>query len=993
MNRRFGIPSDPIRGPTYKKGPTTDQRHAAERYYLSQLADNPKAVEEIAKMDVAKAKGLVDREYETSFLEFLTGRMGSDHQPTEPGKPHTKTPIWGRNLSLMGNKEVRDYVLNRQKARELFERYLTTMRVMTQPIGYDPESGAFWTPGIFEHEVYFKYILRNHSTDGFGFLEDFSKWRRLVIEHNGARRSTIDQPQRGLHQYTPDGTYKSVMAGPHTAGAQVDKQWRNDEGVQIRPHDGYAHVLNDPAEGVVEEVWVDDEDTESETESEYETATGSDSDSDTDADSDESSGSGSDDESSGSSSDDDQQQQKKSPPPTQNNSDEHPRPPAPPPPPAQILGGAGDEDDPNILTNPESALDIVRWFMGEGEEEAEGDGILGGAGDEGDPNIFNNPESAIKNIIDRVMESWPQPSPQQEQDEAVSKAIGIPETMDQIFSDIHQLINNTVTGVTNEGVNAIVERVERLNDVEVAMGAEAVINYLRTNAFDPALSSVSVVASAVGRLLDSRPSLNQLRAVWEQAIRLIPTPPEPAVVPFEEEPQPQAEAPAVPSRRVGGPGQVPARARAAPTGTRRARDPRSYPLRRPSSHVRRGVASVPATHARVTPAAPHTNPPPRQGVSSTLVAPAAPAAAPPAATPTEAPPMGPRELLQNRADWKANQRNLQQQQQPVVIVDDDDEEEEEAVGPSTLDALASGARGAGSVLASGAGNAARGAGSVLASGARGAGSVLASGAGNASALASGAGNAARGAGSVLASGAGNAARGAGNALGVVQGLVSDITASYTQQPPASDREELLAAVAADNKTRFGDASAPAAPPPPAPTTSAPTTSAPIHRTRSVTGAVPRKSYVGSGNGNPSVTHFGSSVRAAWQGRPLGQQAQRGSNETSPVLGHTRRRSPDSSETSPVHRRRRQRTETPTTSTSTQLEERQRIANLVQAATKGDDPMEPHDQVNIKLLVKQYKQAGIDGDIPAQNTLLKTIGIYVDGWVGDKAKKSNKQKKK
>jgi len=362
---------------------------------------------------------------------------------------------------------------------------------------------------------------------------------------------------------------------------------------------------------------------------------------------------------------------------------------------------------------------------------------------------------------------------------------------------------------------------------------------------------------------------------------------------------------------------------------------------------------------------------------------------PPAATPT------PKELLQNLADYDENQRRLQQQQQPVVIVDDDDEEEEEAVGPSTLDALASGARGAGSVLASGASSAARGAGSVLASGARGAGSVLASGAGNASALASGAGNAARGAGSVLASGA-------GNALGVVQGLVSDITASYPQPPPASDQEELPRAVAAHTKTRFGVASAPpppaqtpAAPTTSAPTTSAPTTEAPKHRTRSVTGAVPRKNYAGLGNGNPRVTHIGSSVRAAWQERPLGQQAQRGSSETSPVLGRTRPRSPDSSETPSAHRRSRRRTETHPAPqrTETQLEERQRIASLVRLATTGEDPMEPVDQVNIKLLVKQYKQARIDGDKSMQKTLLDTIGTLVDGWIEGKAEKPNKQKKK
>jgi len=56
-------------------------------------------------------------------------------------------------------------------------------------------------------------------------------------------------------------------------------------------------------------------------------------------------------------------------------------------------------------------------------------------------------------------------------------------------------------------------------------------------------------------------------------------------------------------------------------------------------------------------------------------------------------------------------------------------------------------------------------------------------------------------------------------------------------------------------------------------------------------------------------------------------------------------------------------------------------------------MESYDQVNIKLLVKQYKQAGIDGDIPEQNILLNALRIHLDGWMEAKAKKPNKQKKK
>jgi len=63
------------------------------------------------------------------------------------------------------------------------------------------------------------------------------------------------------------------------------------------------------------------------------------------------------------------------------------------------------------------------------------------------------------------------------------------------------------------------------------------------------------------------------------------------------------------------------------------------------------------------------------------------------------------------------------------------------------------------------------------------------------------------------------------------------------------------------------------------------------------------------------------------------------------------------------------------------------------ATKGDDPMGSLEQVNIKQLVKQYKQAGEEGDKSMQKTLLDTIETYIDGWMEAKAKKSNKQKKK
>jgi len=56
-------------------------------------------------------------------------------------------------------------------------------------------------------------------------------------------------------------------------------------------------------------------------------------------------------------------------------------------------------------------------------------------------------------------------------------------------------------------------------------------------------------------------------------------------------------------------------------------------------------------------------------------------------------------------------------------------------------------------------------------------------------------------------------------------------------------------------------------------------------------------------------------------------------------------------------------------------------------------MKSYDQANIQRLLKLYKQADDEGNIPRQNNLFDLIRTYVDDWVEYKAKKPNKQKKK
>ena len=220
---KFGVPLNPIaqeyKSPPDRPTPSDTQRERTEEYYLNRIKnENPEAQKALYKSQVERARRRVDNEFEAGFTEYLLGRMGPEREPDE-GEPYTRTPGWGeRNRSLLGNPEVRDYVLNKQAARDEFERYLTVMKQLSTAIGYDPTTGAYWAPGMFEHYLYYKYILRSPSDDlfsGEAFLKDFQKWKDT--------REDYSRYFTGVHQYNLDSSYIIQHDGPASMPTSIDQ--------------------------------------------------------------------------------------------------------------------------------------------------------------------------------------------------------------------------------------------------------------------------------------------------------------------------------------------------------------------------------------------------------------------------------------------------------------------------------------------------------------------------------------------------------------------------------------------------------------------------------------------------------------------------------------------------------------------------------------------------------------------------------------------------
>jgi hypothetical protein len=91
------------------------------------------------------------------------------------------------------------------------------MRQFGTAIGYDPVTGGYWPPGVFEHYLYYKYVLRSPSDDlfsGEAFLTDFQKWKDT--------REDYTRFYTGVHQYNLDGSYITQHAGPASMPTSFD---------------------------------------------------------------------------------------------------------------------------------------------------------------------------------------------------------------------------------------------------------------------------------------------------------------------------------------------------------------------------------------------------------------------------------------------------------------------------------------------------------------------------------------------------------------------------------------------------------------------------------------------------------------------------------------------------------------------------------------------------------------------------------------------------
>ena len=202
-------------------GPTADERRRLEDAKLKQLRTqdtNDKLTNnEIRRVQAGRviddALDKVNQEFDAGFTAYLTGRT-----PKATKKPDSiQTPGWGnRNVSLMREPSVRNYVLSRQHNRDMFERYIRVMREWGTAIGYDPESGQIWAPTVVEHFLYYKYVLRRpdpkSDTYEYDFEKDFQRWKNQI---ESVVYKSEEPPHPNLHPrdgaaiqkgVAPDGT-------------------------------------------------------------------------------------------------------------------------------------------------------------------------------------------------------------------------------------------------------------------------------------------------------------------------------------------------------------------------------------------------------------------------------------------------------------------------------------------------------------------------------------------------------------------------------------------------------------------------------------------------------------------------------------------------------------------------------------------------------------------------------------------------------------------
>lgn len=227
---RFGV--------DYRFEPTSDEKRRLQLRALHKQAESARndpslrnaAAKERAGIQVKEKLKDVERDYDAGFTAYLTGKLPPYKNDGPPDTQSVLTPSgWEgkRNQSLMGVTRVpgvRPYVMGRQHKRELFERYIRTLKTWGCAIGYNPETGEVWAPDVTDHYLFYKYVLRRprgrNDTLGYDYEEDFQQWKQGI--HKRAMRNVRSEQkgQLNIHPYKkPQSDNDSMFA---TSAATYD---------------------------------------------------------------------------------------------------------------------------------------------------------------------------------------------------------------------------------------------------------------------------------------------------------------------------------------------------------------------------------------------------------------------------------------------------------------------------------------------------------------------------------------------------------------------------------------------------------------------------------------------------------------------------------------------------------------------------------------------------------------------------------------------------
>lgn len=263
--RKFGVPMSPFEADYSEPGvqPTPGRLHAEKRQYAQRLfADQPNsenyAIQAEIKRQIAKEdwKGLdnkIQSDFEHRFDAYLLGRM--DDKASFSGNEPIGTendPVWSyRNLSHIRDPEVHEYIKSKVDARAYFEQYLIFMKTFG-PIGYDPRSGARWRAGLFEHYIYFKYVLEENAIEE----NDYLKYYKLLDQDrsDGLNASSVFKRQNASDDLEPvhyfaGGNGHSKFRSTGLEGVYETGYWTKDHNWSTRR----AAKMQNPAKWAIDD--------------------------------------------------------------------------------------------------------------------------------------------------------------------------------------------------------------------------------------------------------------------------------------------------------------------------------------------------------------------------------------------------------------------------------------------------------------------------------------------------------------------------------------------------------------------------------------------------------------------------------------------------------------------------------------------------------------------------------------------------------------------